>query len=189
MSDYRVIVKVQNGRIWEAIRSKGFKNIAQFCKANSLNQTSLGEILNLKSSPTYKRTNNFRSIVIRLADALNCIPEELFTERQYEAVPSNVKDFLIEEQHMTQLMSLDSSSPENRLALIEMASGIQERANLSKRQSLVIEMRFRQDKSYEEIAKTLDVTRERVRHIEATALRKMRHPSALADVLPTDIHN
>ena len=96
MSDYRVIVKVQNGRIWEAIRSKGFTNIAQFCKTNNLSQSELGRILNLKSSPTSKGTNKFRQIVIRLADALNCMPEELFTERQYEAVPSNVKDFLIE---------------------------------------------------------------------------------------------
>ena len=86
-------------------------------------------------------------------------------------------------------MNLDYSSPENRLALLEMASGIQERANLNERESKVIEMRFYQDKTYEEIGRIIDVTQEQVRQIEAKALRKMRNEKSLADILPTDISN
>ncbi len=52
---------------------------------------------------------------------------------------------------------------------------------LSSRESRVIQMRFgidmNNDHTLEEVGKQFDVTRERIRQIEAKALRKLRHPS------------
>ncbi len=45
------------------------------------------------------------------------------------------------------------------------------------REANVLRMRFKGKLSLDEVAKILDLTRERVRQIEARALRKMRHPS------------
>jgi RNA polymerase primary sigma factor len=54
-------------------------------------------------------------------------------------------------------------------------------ATLSPREQQVIRMRFgigqREDHTLEEVGSTLEVTRERIRQIEATALRKLRHPA------------
>ena len=54
-------------------------------------------------------------------------------------------------------------------------------ANLSPREAKVLKMRFGIDMStdhtLEEVGKQFDVTRERIRQIEAKALRKLRHPS------------
>jgi len=54
-------------------------------------------------------------------------------------------------------------------------------ASLTPREAKVLRMRFgidmNTDHTLEEVGKQFDVTRERIRHIEAKALRKLRHPS------------
>ena len=53
--------------------------------------------------------------------------------------------------------------------------------SLSPRQIKVLKMRFgigmSSEHTLEEVGRQFDVTRERIRQIEATALRKLRHPS------------
>jgi RNA polymerase primary sigma factor len=51
------------------------------------------------------------------------------------------------------------------------------RKTLTYKEQQLIGMRFDDDKSLEQIGKELGITKERVRHIEAKALRKMRHPN------------
>lgn len=59
-------------------------------------------------------------------------------------------------------------------------------AGLTPREAKVLRMRFgidmNTDHTLEEVGKQFDVTRERIRQIEAKALRKLRHPSR-SDVL------
>ena len=54
-------------------------------------------------------------------------------------------------------------------------------AGLSEREAKVLRMRFgidmHTDYTLEEVGKQFDVTRERIRQIEAKALRKLRHPA------------
>ena len=54
-------------------------------------------------------------------------------------------------------------------------------ASLTAREAKVLRMRFgidmNTDQTLEEVGKQFDVTRERIRQIEAKALRKLRHPS------------
>ncbi|HNK62705.1 MAG TPA: sigma-70 family RNA polymerase sigma factor, partial [Anaerolineales bacterium] len=54
-------------------------------------------------------------------------------------------------------------------------------ASLSEREREVLELRFGlkdgREHTLEEVSRYFDVTRERVRQIEAKALRKLRHPS------------
>jgi len=54
-------------------------------------------------------------------------------------------------------------------------------ATLTPREAKVLSMRFgigmNNDHTLEEVGKQFDVTRERIRQIEAKALRKLRHPS------------
>jgi RNA polymerase primary sigma factor len=53
--------------------------------------------------------------------------------------------------------------------------------SLTPREAKVLRMRFgvemATDHTLEEVGKQFDVTRERIRQIEAKALRKLRHPS------------
>ena len=54
-------------------------------------------------------------------------------------------------------------------------------ATLTPREEKVLRMRFgigeRSDHTLEEVGRSFGVTRERIRQIEAKALRKLRHPS------------
>lgn len=54
-------------------------------------------------------------------------------------------------------------------------------SSLTAREAKVLRMRFgidmNTDHTLEEVGKQFDVTRERIRQIEAKALRKLRHPS------------
>ena len=64
-------------------------------------------------------------------------------------------------------------------------------ASLTAREAKVLRMRFgigmNNDHTLEEVGKQFDVTRERIRQIEAKALRKLRHPSR-SDVLKSFLH-
>ena len=64
-------------------------------------------------------------------------------------------------------------------------------ASLTVREAKVLRMRFgigmNNDHTLEEVGKQFDVTRERIRQIEAKALRKLRHPSR-SDVLKSFLH-
>lgn len=73
-------------------------------------------------------------------------------------------------------------TPEQQIAMDKLSDAITEALDgLTPRESKVLRMRFglelNQDYTLEEIGKQFDVTRERIRQIEAKALRKLRHPS------------
>lgn len=73
-------------------------------------------------------------------------------------------------------------TPEQQVSLSKLSEAIEEALqDLTPREAKVLRMRFgldlNTDFTLEEIGKQFDVTRERIRQIEAKALRKLRHPS------------
>lgn len=86
---------------------------------------------------------------------------------------SHLGDF-IEDQNITS--PIDAATSEG---LKEATREVLE--NLTEREAKVLQMRFGidmpTDHTLEEVGKQFDVTRERIRQIEAKALRKLRHPS------------
>lgn len=86
---------------------------------------------------------------------------------------SHLGDFIQDESLE---LPLDSATAESlRMATNEVLAG------LTPREAKVLRMRFgidmNTDHTLEEVGKQFDVTRERIRQIEAKALRKLRHPS------------
>jgi RNA polymerase primary sigma factor len=59
---------------------------------------------------------------------------------------------------------------------------------LTPREEKILKLRFgideKGDHTLEEVGQSFDVTRERIRQIEAKALRKMRHPSRSRELRP-----
>ena len=86
---------------------------------------------------------------------------------------SHLGDFI---EDTNQESPIDSATEEG---LIEATRSVL--AGLTARESKVLRMRFgidmNADHTLEEVGKQFDVTRERIRQIEAKALRKLRHPS------------
>ncbi|GHA65990.1 RNA polymerase sigma factor RpoD [Photobacterium aphoticum] len=91
---------------------------------------------------------------------------------------SHLGDFI---EDTTLQLPMDAATATNlRMATNEVLAG------LTPREAKVLRMRFgidmNTDHTLEEVGKQFDVTRERIRQIEAKALRKLRHPSR-SDVL------
>lgn len=94
-------------------------------------------------------------------------------------------DYVISENGDTtlgELISIKEKGPEEKAMSSSMANDIHKALDtLTPRESKVIKLRFGIDcdRSYtlEEVGTEFNVTRERIRQIEATALRKLRHPS------------
>ncbi len=90
-----------------------------------------------------------------------------------EEEDNNIGDFLEDKtQHSPSESVIGGSLEEQTLKAL---------ATLTPREEKVLRMRFgigeRSDHTLEEVGQNFDVTRERIRQIEAKALRKLRHPS------------
>ena len=90
-----------------------------------------------------------------------------------EEEDNHIGDFLEDKTQNTPSDSVISSSLEEQTT--------KALATLTPREEKVLRMRFgigeRSDHTLEEVGQNFDVTRERIRQIEAKALRKLRHPS------------
>ena len=100
-------------------------------------------------------------------------PISLETPIGDEDADSSLGDFI--EDSMT-MSPLDSATSEGLREAVQSVLG-----SLTAREAKVLRMRFgidmNTDHTLEEVGKQFDVTRERIRQIEAKALRKLRHPT------------
>jgi RNA polymerase sigma factor (sigma-70 family) len=92
-------------------------------------------------------------------------------EPTYETVDPEVIEELIE-RHTAEDAMMDTDCAQQIQDILD---------SLTPREAKILRLRFGigmiKDHTLEEVAKMFDVTRERIRQIEAKALRKMRHPS------------
>ncbi len=112
--------------------------------------------------------------VERVSEIMRIAPEPLSLETPIgEEEDSRLSDFLPDD---------DSSSPNDSATFVLLREKIDEAlSSLTPRERDVLKMRFGLDDGYphtlEEVGKHFEVTRERIRQIEAKALKKLRHPS------------
>jgi RNA polymerase sigma factor (sigma-70 family) len=187
MSDYRVTVKVQNNNIIKRILDAGYKTVGEFCRLNPSMRTfnsTIGDIINMKSSP-FNQSGDFKTCIKSAAMILECLPEDFFTENQLNtALETNKRVLEVEEAELQFMLenkqvmkSLEQSVYETeRTKAIDNAL-----ESLTPRECKVIEMRMglgkaNREHTLEEVGKVFGVTRDRIRQIEAKALRKLRHP-------------
>ena len=110
----------------------------------------------------------------KVAKVLKVVGEPIWMDTPIDDIDgSNLGDFIED----TSLESpIDSATAESLRATTHSVL-----AGLTPREAKVIRMRFgidmTTDHTLEEVGKQFDVTRERIRQIEAKALRKLRHPS------------
>ena len=85
------------------------------------------------------------------------------------------------QKNKTELADLSSGVKDDSTFLSETIKMLFGASNLSSREIKVLKMRFgigmKTDHTLEEVGRQFDVTRERIRQIEAKALRKLRRPA------------
>lgn len=174
MSDYRVTLKVQNGRLWKAMKDAGLKGPPQLAKAAGISYGSLVSLISMKQSPVYKN-GEFRPVVIKLAEYLGLLPEDLFTPAQYEVVESNTREFYMAEREVAALVSDANAHPDKFIAA-QQTRQIVDQSTLSPRERQVLALRFEDDMTFAQAGEAMGVSHERARQILERALRKLRHP-------------
>ena len=103
---------------------------------------------------------------------------------------SPLPDVSVPDQTLTQYVLADAGARADKNAIVPLDAAIQSNlretttrvlATLTAREERVLRMRFgigmNTDHTLEEVGQQFSVTRERIRQIEAKALRKLKHPS------------
>jgi|GEM_PF-2793036 len=77
MKDLRVIVTVKNAKLLRAMEEAGFSTATELARASAVNNSIVGDYLNLKLAP-YKSCGELRDSIVRIGLALKRLPEDLF---------------------------------------------------------------------------------------------------------------
>jgi RNA polymerase sigma factor (sigma-70 family) len=177
MSEYLLKTKIQNNLIVKRIKERGYRNITSFCKSFELSQTRVSEIVNFKEKPTYGN-GKFRLIVTKIAEALQCDELDLFTNHQLTLSGVTAKEISIDEARVMQLMNDSDDSIaklENDLDNKRLSSIMIQAPRLTDREKGIIDLRFNQDLTLDEVGKIYGISKNRVRDLESKALRVMRN--------------
>jgi DNA-directed RNA polymerase sigma subunit (sigma70/sigma32) len=186
MSDYSVEIKIRNARVLRLMRLAGLKRVSDLSRLSGVSQTRIATLINLKMNPMSNITGTWKPMVLLLADALNCMPEDMFSDHQRTSfLASNKRSIEMSETEVDLLMD----SREQVLLPDDVVLAAQRKGHivalldeiLTPRQADVLKKRFGLDgdgeKTLEELGSTLGVVGEGVRQIEIKALRRLRHPS------------
>lgn len=171
----RLKLLTHNMRLIDARRNKGFSQY-HLATIVGLPLHILAEIEQLRRSPT-------RDAMDELASALEVEANWLFPPEILDFKVKTRETYLSAEQlkKISWIKPLELPEPNfDEVALPEVIDGLLDTLK-HKWERRVLELRFglgdNEPKSLEEVSKELGVTRERVRQIEAKALRELRHPS------------
>jgi RNA polymerase sigma factor (sigma-70 family) len=184
-----------------AIENAGYKSVADFCRAAGLPKTSLTEIIAMRRPPI-NQSGEFSEHAKALMDELCVAPTDLWTSEQLTLKlkrNSAQRDVSSEGMraalgmHAEELLELmKPDDPDEAVLKHETVSVVEKQLeSITPREALVLRMHFGigcEEHTLDEIGEKFDVTRERIRQIEAKALRKLKHPSRadeLRQLLPT----
>lgn len=184
MSDYAVEIKIKNGRVLRLMRQAGIPTVAALARASGVSIHSIYDLITLKRAPLSTITGDWKPSIKMLADALNCLPDDMFSDAQRAGyMKSNKRTVEMSEEEVGLLLDRAADMP-----LLDDAVFAVERADkmgkiideiLTPREASVIKTRFgiggNDEKTLDAVAVAHGVSKERVRQIEARALRRMGH--------------
>lgn len=179
MKDYRLTIKVRNNRLLKAIEAVGGTPGQKWCEANGLDYARVNNLINMTRSPLTKDGDLFPDAA-KLCEILGKLPEDLWSNEQLYPLERNFSEIEMTHEQVVALLPQeqqqylpDFSELENEQTKALLSKAL---STLTERECEVIKMRFDEDLTYDECAKRLNVSRERVRQIEVKALRKLRKP-------------
>ena len=173
--EYRVKVSVSNNLLIRAIEDAGYKNQSEFARAIGCGTSYVNMLCGLRISPM-TREGEFTKGANQVMEGLGACPTDLWTEEQLTMNLKRSSSWSVmdrEELHV--LMNGEQKSLLDSVAGQELKKAMDEsRKALTFREQRIIGLRFDDDKTLEEVGKEVGLTRQRVRDIEARALRKLR---------------
>jgi RNA polymerase sigma factor (sigma-70 family) len=183
MTDYRVQIKVRNARLLRAIEKAGHQPGQIFAREVGISYTGhLLPYLNLKRTP-FDENGDLRPCAEMLCVFLNRLPDELWSEEQRYPLLTNAAEIELSAASVHELLASpsDCADPLSLLEKKQAAQAVDALLDtLTPREAEVLRLRHGIDgepMNLEEMAKAKGCSRERIRQIEAKALRKLRAPA------------
>ena len=185
MKDYRLEIKVKNNVVLKRIEDMGYDSIFVFCREKKLTYSSVLGITRF-TAPFYNRNGDISEMVLKLAVALEIMPEEIYPpERRQKPLKDNKYVVEIEKADLMQIstsLRMDALPLDDRKMLNDFSSAIKQvMLTLTPKEQRVLDLRYGlthgEESTLEEVGNAFNLSRERIRHIEAKAIRKMKHPA------------
>lgn len=190
MNDYRVKIKVRNNRILKAMEEINAEPGQKWCEANSISYIVLNNLINMTSSPLNGKTKELSITAIKLCELLFKSADDLWSNEQLRPLERNFTELEMSAEQVSGLLAnqeeaiyIQDFDAQNFKDVLRKQMDC-----LNSRERKVLNLRYFNELTLDEVAKTMDVGKERVRQIEAKALRKLRHPRhslSLGQFLPS----
>ncbi|MEK7124412.1 MAG: sigma-70 family RNA polymerase sigma factor [Patescibacteria group bacterium] len=198
--DVRLEMKIKNNILWKEIHKK-FRSVSELCRANEslgLNQGDVGKLLALKVLPFfYRRVEKnsktlervYRKSCVVLEKALGLPAEVLFPEELYQRFVGTETSKAIEmssfsalpapEKQKLLFLPAPEPSPISGAEMNELRERIDSLLlKLTPRQRKIIKLRFGFEGdhfyTYKELGSMFGISKNRVRDIEHSVIRKIR---------------
>lgn len=172
--EYLVKVTIRNNLILRRMKQLGIKSQSELAKRSGLPNTTVSALICMKRRPVHVISGEWLDVAFALSSALQTEPEELWTQTQRGmALENNSREVGMSEEAVMQLAS--GGDLERRVLSSKVLNEAME--VLTPRERDVLHRRFFEEETLEEIGDRHGVGKERIRGIEAKALRKLKHPS------------
>ena len=166
--DFNLKVTVRNGRLLRAIRER-YSSVADMCRKMSRSHQTVNKLITMKSVPY--NSKGWTDLALDVAGMVGRDPEDLWPNHMRELrLNKSTSEVNLDLDDVKKLVQEGSS--EKTISQLSAISQFSQK--LTPRERDVLARRFAHDQSLNECAASLRVSRERVRQIEAKALRKMR---------------
>ena len=166
--DFNLKVTVRNGRLLRAIRER-YSSVADMCRKMSRSHQTVNKLITMKSVPY--NSKGWTDLALDVAGMVGRDPEDLWPNHMRELrLNKSTSEVNLDLDDVKKLVQEGSS--EKTISQLSAISQFSQK--LTPRERDVLARRFAQDQSLGECAISLRISRERVRQIEAKALRKMR---------------
>jgi len=180
MKEFRLKVSVRNNLLLLAIEAQGYTSVAEFERACEIGIGRINNLVAMREAPILQ-SGEFSQNAKLIMEVLGAAPTDLWTEQQLtiklktnsgeRAIDANIVQHLLEQKDRTDYLP----SPEDSLLAAETAAIVNEvLGTLKPREKDVLQQRFVNDSTLQEVGNHHGLSKERIRAIESKALRKLR---------------
>lgn len=182
MNEYRLKITVRNNLLLSAIEAAGYKTQTEFANAAFLSVSRVNNLIALREPPIGP-SGDFTPTAKKVMEALGAAPSDLWTDAQlYIKLRRNSASAEVNAESIKSLMGeslrpIQIEAPDDFAERLEATEVVKDAIRgLTSQQAFVLRERFYGEKSLEEVAERMGLTRERIRQIEMKAMRRLRHP-------------
>ena len=176
-NEYLVKVTIRNNLILRQMKRLGIESLGALAPLCGLSYSTVRMLASMQQRPTDRVTGEWTDNAYSLSAALRVEPEELWTETQRGLVlERNSREVSMSEDAVIKLASGQGTEDMAQKALTTKRVADALKA-LTPREQDIIQSRFFDGETLKEVGDRQGISKERIRTIEAKAIRKLKHPS------------